>query len=486
MLRFLCLAVVGSLASCVASSVFAADDVVGDAKPRNVLLLISDNQNRDDCGCYGNSQVKTPHIDKLAADGTKFKYGFATTASCGPSRAVIYTGLLTHGNGQYGHGHGYHTFVLKPKVQTVFSLLKDNGYRVALFGKQHTTPPSAYPFDNKTNVNARDVLKLAAAGEKFIRESGDTPFFLTIGYSDPHPTSRDGHGYGAKRKEAGYDPPRYDPATLKVPEYLPNRPWVREGLAGYYQQISRMDEGVGRILKALEDTGKADDTLVIFTSDHGSAEPGAMSNHYEPGVLVPFIVRNPDQNEKGTTTDAMATLADITPTILDWTKTAAPTSGLHGRSILSAVAKPDIDGFDEVFLSHVCHEVTMYYPMRTIRTKRYKLIWNIAWRLEYPNPIDTLDRSTWQHVINDKEKMIGQRSVQKFLFRDELELYDLQNDRHESRNLANYSDYADVRDKLLAKLKTKCEQTNDPWLLRHQVPTGKTYGRHLPTKKAGQ
>ncbi|MFH1918876.1 MAG: sulfatase-like hydrolase/transferase, partial [Planctomycetota bacterium] len=96
---------------------------------RSVLLMISDNQNFDDVGCYGNPVIQTPHLDRLAAEGVRFSRAFTTTASCGPSRGVIYTGLHVHRNGQYGHGHGYHNFGLLPKVQTVFSLLKADGYR---------------------------------------------------------------------------------------------------------------------------------------------------------------------------------------------------------------------------------------------------------------------------------------------------------------------------------------------------------------------
>ena len=118
---------------------------------RNVVLLISDNQNQEDCGCYGNAVVQTPHIDQLAKEGVRFLDAFATTASCGPSRAVIYTGVQTHRNGQYGHGHGYHTFGLAPKTETVFATLNAMGYHTALLGKQHTTPAKAYPltFDPK-------------------------------------------------------------------------------------------------------------------------------------------------------------------------------------------------------------------------------------------------------------------------------------------------------------------------------------------------
>jgi N-sulfoglucosamine sulfohydrolase len=441
------------------------------APHRNVLLLISDNQNWDDCGCYGNPVIKTPHLDQLAAEGVRFEHGFATTASCGPSRAVIYSGLHSHQNGQYGHGHGYHTFRLMPKVQTIFQLLDESGYRTALLGKQHVTPLESYPFDFDPKVNSRDVAGLASAAEEFFRESGQEPFFLAIGYSDPHPTSRERPGWGIRKDYGGIDPVEYDPSQVVVPSYLPDRPEVREGIAGYYQQISRLDSGIGLVLEALEKTGKRDQTLVIFVSDHGSSEPGAMSNHYDPGVRIPFIVRQPGGEKPGSVNRAMVTLADIVPTVLDWTQTAGPRYKLPGRSFLPILDEPSPQGWDEVYLSHVCHEVTMYYPMRTVRNRRYKLIWNIDWQSEYPLPIDTLERATWTETLRRGNRLIGPRTVKKFLNRDELELHDLEDDPDEVINLAENPVYADVRRELLDKLETFVTETKDPWMLRHQLPS---------------
>ncbi|MCA8986215.1 MAG: sulfatase-like hydrolase/transferase [Planctomycetaceae bacterium] len=437
---------------------------------RNVLLLISDNQNQEDCGCYGNPVVQTPNIDQLAHEGVRFSHAFATTASCGPSRAVIYTGLHTHANGQYGHGHGYHTFRLMPQVRTIFQMLSDAGYRTALLGKQHTTPPESYPFTFNPRVNGRDVLGLAKAGAEFINQSQEQPFFLVVGYNDPHPTTIERPGWGIRRDDPGITPVEYNPQEVIVPGYLPDRPEVREGLAGYYQEITRMDTGVGAILKELEQSGKADETLVIFTSDHGSSEPGAMANHYEPGVRVPFIVRQPQGKQHGMVNNAMLTFTDIVPTILDWTGVSGPAYPLHGRSLLPILDEQQPQGWGEVCLSHVYHEVTMPYCMRTIRTRTHKLIWNINWRNEYPLPIDTLNRATWQETLRRGEPLIGKRTVKKFLYRDEIELYDLGADPDEIINLADQPEYADLKRELSQKLLDMLRQTNDPWLLRHDLP----------------
>ncbi|MGI9471840.1 MAG: sulfatase family protein, partial [Rubripirellula sp.] len=304
------------------------------ASANNVLLLISDNQSWYDTGCYGNTIVQTPNIDRLAREGVRFKQAFATTASCGPSRAVIYSGLLTHANGQYAHPHREHNQELRPEVRTVFSMLKGNGYRTGLVGKDHIRPIESYPIDFKPRGSSRDVVWMAKQAEQFFRESEDDPFFLVMSFSDPHPTSIDGSGWGVRKEIAGYEPVVYDPSSIKPPSFLPDNAEVREGMAGYYQQITRMDFGVGEVLSALKSSGHADDTLVIFIADHGTSEPGAMGTHYEPGGRVPFVVRRPGSKSPGMTSEALVAFTDLTPTMLDWTQTNFDEYKLHGRSIL--------------------------------------------------------------------------------------------------------------------------------------------------------
>ncbi len=439
---------------------------------RNVLLLISDNQNWNDVGCYGHRVLKTPHLDRLAREGTRFEFAFATTASCGPSRAVIYSGLLTHQNGQYGHPQHYHNYHVRPEVQTIFSLLKANGYQTGLIGKANVNPPEQYPLDFQPKLSPWDVSAMARAAEEFFQQAEDQPFLLVMGYQDPHPTSRDWQSWGIRRGDKAVRPVHYDPKDVVVPRYLPDRLEVRANLAGYYQQISRLDQGIGMVLSALKKSGRADETLILFTSDHGSSEPGAMANHYEPGVRVPLIVKSPQQTKRGLTTDALVTLVDLVPTILNWTGTQGPAYKLPGRSILPVLEQEHPDGWDKVYLSHVSHELQTYYPMRTIRTRRYKLIWNLVWRQEYPLPLDTIERATWREVVRRGDQTIGRRSVEKFLFRDPLELYDLKSDPDEVINLADDPKYASIRKELADRLFDFLKRTNDPWLLRHKFPTG--------------
>jgi N-sulfoglucosamine sulfohydrolase len=429
----------------------------------NVILMISDNQSWFDVGCYGNTVVQTPNIDRLAARGVRFESTFATTASCGPSRAVIYTGLLTHRNGQYAHPHREHNQQIRPDVTTVFSMLKGNGYRTGLIGKDHIRPVEQYPIDWKPRIKSRDVYAMTASADRFIRESRQ-PFFLVMSFGDPHPVSIDGQGWGIPGEQDGYTPLNYDPDDIKTPGFLPDTPEVRAGIAGYYQQITRMDFGVGRVLESLEQTGHVDNTLVIFTADHGTSEPGAMGTHYEPGVRVPFVVYRPGLKKKGVSNSALVTFSDITPTILDWTSTQFDKYKLHGRSILPILETPDPVGWDHALLSHVGHDVFAYYPMRTLRGLRYKLIWNVNYRSEYPLPIDTVQRRTWRIARKSASQKLGARSIEAFLHRPQLELYDLQEDPWEVDNLASDPAAKPILDRSVTELVKRLESQQDPWL----------------------
>ncbi len=448
--------------------------VVSSAEAKNVLLLISDNQTWHDVGCYGNEVVATPNLDRLASEGVRFRQAFATTASCGPSRAVIYSGLLTHSNGQYAHPHAEHNQQIRPTVTTVFERLKKKGYRTGLIGKDHIKPMEKYPIDFKPRGSSRDVVWMAKQAEEFLNikssSSESEPFFLVLSYSDPHPTSRDGIGWGAVRDYPGYQTLKYDPDDINVPGFLPDTAEVRESIAGYYQQISRMDFGVGLALQALEKSGTADETLVIFISDHGTSEPGAMGTHYEPGVRVPFIVRTPNA-KAGHVNEALVAFTDITPTILDWTGTDFDTSEVHGRSFLPVLNQQDPPEWRSALLSHVGHDVFANYPMRTLRHPRYKLIWNLTWQAEYPLPIDTYERRLWDGIRKNAATHIGPRTVEQFLNRPQLELYDLQADPWETKNLADEPEHANRKAAMVKELVSKLEKQGDPWLRKYRPGT---------------
>ncbi|MYF92321.1 MAG: sulfatase-like hydrolase/transferase [Gemmatimonadetes bacterium] len=244
---------------------------------RNVLFLIADDWSRI-AACYGNSVVRTPRIDAFAREAVVFEQAFCTSPSCAVSRACILTGYHSHTHGQYGHCHGIHGFSTHPHITSTLSSLKAHGYTTACIGKKHVEPPSVYPFDFEPEVNARNGVELARAARDFWAAHPDQPFYMHVGFTDPH---RAGRGFGNESSYFDVPETQYSPDDVVVPPYLPDVPDVRADLAEYYQAVSRFDFGVGCLLDALEESGRADETLVIVTTDHAMPFPGAKASFFD-------------------------------------------------------------------------------------------------------------------------------------------------------------------------------------------------------------
>jgi N-sulfoglucosamine sulfohydrolase len=439
------------------------------AAEKNVVLVIADDLGYD-LGCYGNQVVKTPHLDALAADGTLFTHAFCTTASCSPSRSVVLSGMHNHANGMYGLAHAEHHFSSFDNVNSLPARLSKAGYRTGRIGKFHVTPESAYPFDTALPGNPRNGVQMADRCRAFIA-ADDRPFFLLFCTADPHRSGKQGPGphhpnlFGNESEHPGVDEARYNPAEVRVPPFLPDSPTSRAELAEYYRSVSRLDAGVGRLVEVLKESGHWDDTLVIFISDNGIPFPGAKTTLYEPGMRLPCLVRNPYLSERGIRSSAMISWIDIAPTILEFAGARFEGPKLHGRSFLSILAQVDPQGWDEVNGSHTFHEVTMYYPMRVVRTRRHKLIWNIAHELPFPFASDLYRSATWQEALETKpEAAYGQRSRAAYVDRPEFELYDLESDPQETTNLADDPAQSDRLAELKQRLKAFQERTGDPWI----------------------
>ena len=432
---------------------------------RSVLLVIADDHGREALGAYGHTVIKTPNLDRLAAEGVRFTRAYATTASCSPSRSVLLTGLHTHQSGQYGLAHGVHNQHTLPSVRSLPALLRAT-HRTGIIGKDHVQPESVYPFEVRHAGfrGNRDVAAMAERAREFFA-SGPHPFFLVVGFSDPHRAGNPQNGWKGFANHpdyAGVQRIRYAPDQVQVPAWLPDALEVREELAEYYEGISRLDQGVGLVLKALEESGRAAETLVLYLSDNGPPFPGAKTTLYAAGVHLPLIVRAPGRARAGAVSDAMVSWADIAPTVLDW---AGVSHSLPGRSVLPLLDGQPATGWDEVHGSHQMHEITMYYPMRSIRTRQHTLIWNLAHELPYPHASDLWHSPTWQGVLRRQDGRLGARSVEAFLHRPEYELYDSVADPHETRNLAGDRALRAVLDDLKGRLRRVLERSNDPWLV---------------------
>ena len=439
----------------------------------NIVLFVTDDQSPD-TGCYGNKAIQTPHLDQLAREGTRFDRAFCTTASCSASRSVILTGLFNHANGQYGHAHTYHHFKTKATVKSLPMHLADAGYRTGRVGKFHVAPEELYQFDEAIKGSSRHPVQMAENCQSFISKK-DKPFFLFFCTSDPHRSGGTYPGVPHKpnpfgnqvKPRKGIEKIVYDPLKVNVPSFLPDTPVSRAELAQYYESCSRIDQGLGKLVEILKSAGVYENTAIIFTSDHGMAFPGAKTSVYEGGLRVPYVIRHPNLKSADGVSVAMISHVDITPTILDIAGHKPKKPGFHGRSILPGIKNEKPEEWQKVYASHTFHEITMYYPMRVVRTDRYKLIWNIAHQLPYPFASDLWAAPTWQDIYRQgPDALYGKRTVKDFIHRPKFELFDLLNDPFESKNVAEDPGYQDVIEKLTADMKKFQESTNDPWKLK--------------------
>jgi N-sulfoglucosamine sulfohydrolase len=440
---------------------------------KNILLVIADDLGRS-LGCYGEKGIKTPNIDAFAKDGTVFNNAFASTASCSGSRSVIYTGLHTHENGQYGLNHFTHHFMTFDHIQTAPGLLRNHRYLTGIIGKIHVGPPSVYPWEVVVESPSRDVAWVAQQASSFFEDANrdERPFFLTVGYMDPHRDHTRG-GFGNGEQEVSANDPPYDPEKVTVPNFLSDIPDVRQELAEYYRAIGRVDRGFGMILESLKEHGFAEDTLIIFMSDNGPPFLNSKTTLFDAGIRLPLLMKCPGFGA-GVVNPNMVSFVDILPTILDWAEYQEPQTAeprRRGHSLLPILAKSLVDdNWKRVFGSHTFHEITNYYPTRFMRTRQYKYHRNIAWKLDFPFSTDLYASISWEGMRNvNGPVMIGNRPLKDYIQRPAEELYDIVNDPSETANLALDPAHRDILESLRVEVEGWQKMTKDPWLFRDGV-----------------
>jgi len=321
-------------------------------------------------------------------------------------------------------------------------------------------PDSVYPFDFEPKVDTRNGVELAAKTRHFLQQNANTPFYLHVGFSDPHRSSK---GFGNERSYPGVPQVLYDPAEVVVPDFLPDVAATRADLADYYQAVTRFDFNVGQVLDALEESDQADETLVILTTDHAMPFPGAKASFFESGHHCPFIVRTPDRAHKGTRHQALINWLDIRPTIHDWCGLDIP-QALPGRSLLPVLGSPNVEGWDEVVYSHCFHEVMDYNPYRVLRGRRYKYVQNLAADLTPPLPTDIFRSKTWTAVRQQGLGQMGLRQTARVVKRASEEFYDLENDPTETSNCIEAPHLQEQVKAMRQRLYDFRNSTKDPWL----------------------
>ena len=411
------------------------------ARRLNVIAVICHDLGRH-LGCYGAADVRSPNLDAFAARGLHFASHFCCAPQCSPSRAALWTGRYPHANGVVGLAHSEFANDLNPSERHLAQKLAAEGYETHLFNGQHVSPSSERCGFQGIHGGGR-CTKVAADVAAFLEQwdGRKGPLMMQVSFFEPHrPFPHD-------------DVAALDPASLTVPPYLPDIPEVRRDLADLEAAVCSADKAFGAIVDAVDRRGLADSTIVIFTVDHGIAFPHAKMTLYDPGIETALLMSIPGI-EGGKVYRELISNVDVMPTILELLGMEVP-ANVQGRSFKALIAGRSYQPRDAVFAEKTYH--TYYDPMRGVRTERWKLIANFEF-------------APWQEVSpdynNNAKSYVEVAKARPYPahYHPPFELYDLQADPWEQKNLADDPKCRNVRDELVRRLRKWMQETGDPLL----------------------
>lgn len=416
----------------------------GDAAEKpNFVFIIADDCTFRDIGCYGG-QAKTPNIDKLATEGMRFTHCFQTAPMCSPTRHNIYTGQYPVQTGAYPN----HTQTYR-KVKNITHYLPELGYRVALSGKKHIGPQDLFQFEysgknNNPDEQAIDELFADAAKTK-------TPFCLFACSNEPHSPWNKG------------DASAYPPESVELPPYIADTPVVRDLFSKYLAEVSYYDQQVGNILKLLKDHKLDENTLVIVVSEQGNSFPFAKWTCYDSGLQSAMIVRWPGKVKSNSISSAMVDYSDITPTFVE-AAGGVPAQEIQGKSLLPLLFQKTDQHKEFVYGVMTTKGIingTDAYPIRSIRSRDYKLILNLNHEVTFTNACTKSKEFQSMVAAAEAGDEQAKRLVDKYMHRPRLEFYDVQEDPLELKNLADQDVYASEIKKLEEQLQAWMKSQGD-------------------------
>jgi N-sulfoglucosamine sulfohydrolase len=449
-----------------------------DPRP-NMILIIADDMNWDDSGAYGHPTIRTPNIDKLAQQGMLFTQAFLTTSSCSPSRTSIITGKYPHNTDaeqlHWPLPEGHLTFV---------EALKNAGYWTGLAGKYHLGDAVRSHFNSILEVGTAG-FQLGADGKQQKMEgdgSGceswvnllnsrahDQPFFLWLAAVDPH----------RPYEENILDDPHAIEDVI-VPPYFPDNDEVRNDLALYYDEISRMDGYIGQVIAELDTQGISKNTFILFISDNGRPFPRDKTTLYEGGIKTPWIVRWPEKLLGGLKNQELVSSIDIAPTFLKLAGIPIP-EDFEGFDFSPLLHNKTASIRDEIYAEDHWHDYEDY--TRAIRTQKFKYIKNYYTDLPNTPSADAFRSPTYQSMLKlNKENKLNNAQLRCFeIPRPQEELYDIVNDPFELENLASSSEFMTTLDVMRTRLETTRSNTND-YLPKKRTPDDFDRITGLPTE----
>jgi N-sulfoglucosamine sulfohydrolase len=407
----------------------------------NILYLHSHDTGRY-VQPYGEP-VPMPNVQALADQGVLFREAFCAAPTCSASRACLLTGQYGQSNGMLGLAH--RGWSLRDYRHHIVHVLRTVGYTSTLIGEQHISKePEAIGYDEVMKVPTTRVEMVAPLAMEVLRRKRDRPLFVSVGFFETH---REFLGPGSLR----------DVHYSKPPNNLPDCPEVRADVAAFKASARSLDHGVGMVLNQLDASGLSDDTLIIFTTDHGMPFPGAKATLYDRGLGVMLILRGPEPFNGGRVIDALVSHIDIYPTVCEYLEIPRPPF-LQGVSLLPLLHGHTTSVREEIFAGSTWHAA--YEPQRAIRTTRHKYIrrWGDRRTPVLPNTDDG----------PSKDLLLANGWAEREIPKEQL--YDLVFDPNEANNLIDVPAQAALAAELRARLQTWMRDTEDPLLAGHVDP----------------
>ena len=415
----------------------------------NILWLIGEDLGVE-LECYGTREVWTPTLNRLAQEGVRYTRFYTTAPVCSSSRSAFMTGMYATTIGAHHHrshrGDGYR---LPEGVRVLTDWMRDAGYTAANVAE--LPPACGFKGTGKTDWN------FAYEGKPFDTNrwadlKARQPFFAQVNFSETH------RKYHAPR--------RADPAKVELPPYYPDHPVTREDWAQYLDSATELDRKVGLVLRQLEEDGLADGTVVVFFGDNGQSHVRGKQFVYEEGLHVPLLIRwpkkfpPPPQIRPGTVDDRLLCSIDLAPTMLALAGANKPPK-MEGRIFLGDRAEPPRE---VVFGARDRCDETVF-RLRTARDTRWRYIGNFTPERPFLQANAYKERSypVWNLLkqLHAEGKLTPEQAVLCAPSMPEEELYDLEKDPHQVRNLAKSPEHGDILKRLRAALERWIEETND-------------------------
>lgn len=413
---------------------FLSNATLQAAELPNLVVFLADDLTLADCSLYGAEDLKTPNMERVAKAGLVFDRAFVASPSCAPSRAALLTGLMPARNGaEANHARP------RKEIKKLPAYLKELGYEVVSFGKVgHYAQTPEYGFDLAKHFGYHEDIAVGEALKWLSARQSDKPLCLFVGTNWPHVPWPEAKTVDRKK--------------LKIPPHHVHTPEMRRARAKYYQAMLTMDEELGQVFDAAY-AKLGDNTLFLFTSDHGAQWPFGKWTLYDDGIRTPLIAVWPGHIASGKRSDAMVSWVDLLPTLVE-AAGGKPDETLDGRSLLPLLLGKTTKHRSEIYTTHTGDGNFNVYPIRSVRDERYKYILNLHPEFKFTSHVTKAkDGSYWRSwVAKAQTTAEAARKVKRYQERPQEELYDLQADPLEQTNLADDPAHAERLAKMRQQL----------------------------------